>query len=80
MLTWRDVLIQEARHKELLREAEMHQLSRLATATCGRKRRFYCRALVSLGCQLVRCGIYLQERQGVAPIVPRSQPATEPQR
>lgn len=70
MFTWNDVLVQEERRKDLLREAEEYRLARLVLAGRERRPRLYYRALTWLGRRLVAWGYRLQARYGVAATVP----------
>ena len=75
MLNWYEVLAQEERNRDLLREAEKHRLVRQALA--GRKARadIHCRALSWLGRHLVGWGCALQARYSI-PVEAPSAPAT----
>jgi hypothetical protein len=67
MLGWDTVLIQEARSRGLLRQADRERLVRQALADQARSYSFYCRALA--------WGWRLQERYGAAVAGSRLQPA-----
>lgn len=65
MIDWNAVLVQQERHKDLLREAEGHRLVRQALRGCEKHDRFHRRALIWLGHRLVAWGALLQERYGI---------------
>jgi hypothetical protein len=75
MFGWDIVLIQEARHQELLRQAERERLIRQALAGRKTSDSFYRRALTWLGRQLVAWGWRLQERYGAVGPASRLRPA-----
>ncbi len=75
MVNWNDVLAQQERYKDLLREAEKAQLVRQAAAGRGRRDGLHRRVLTWLGLRLVAWGCYLQARYGVA--VEVAAPCTE---
>ena len=66
MLTWLDVLVQQDRSKDLLREAEHFRQVRQAMEGREAHDHVHCRALIWLGRQLVAWGWSLQTRHGVA--------------
>jgi hypothetical protein len=69
-LGWKDVLAQERRYKDLLRETEKERLVQQVLAGRERSDRFYCQVLTWLGRRLVAWGCYLQERYGAVVEVP----------
>lgn len=77
MLNWRDVLVQQERHQDLLREAEQERLIRQAVAARERRDRFYSRALAWLGRQLVAWGWRLQQRCSTCPASPTYRAASQ---
>lgn len=66
MLSWKEVLVQQERYKDALREAEKERLVRQALAGSTIGRRFYYRVLTWPGSQLGSWGRRLQERYGTA--------------
>ncbi|TKJ30016.1 MAG: hypothetical protein CEE40_06305 [Chloroflexi bacterium B3_Chlor] len=70
MLGWRDIVAQQERYKDLLREAERHRLVLHELALHERKNRFGCRAMAWLGRALVAWGWRLQERYAARLEVP----------
>nr|MBC7244732.1 hypothetical protein [Chloroflexota bacterium] len=66
MLSWKDVLVQQERYKDALREAEKERLVRQALVRLAMDRHFHWRALTWLGSQLVAWGYRLQQRYGTA--------------
>jgi hypothetical protein len=67
----------QQRHKELLRDAEQHQLAGRASASPGRQAGLYDKVLATLGNLLVSWGVRLQRRKRgtikyAGPIVRRS--------
>jgi len=70
MFTWSDVLVQQERRKDLLREAEEYRLARLVLAGRERRPRLYYRALTWLGRRLIAWGYRLLERYGAVATAP----------
>ncbi|MBC7233145.1 MAG: hypothetical protein H5T68_07910 [Chloroflexi bacterium] len=66
MLSWKDILVQQERYKDALREAEKERLIRQDLARFIINHRFYCRILRWFGSQLVTWGYRLQERYSTA--------------
>ena len=66
MLSWIDVMAQQERYADLLREAAKERFLQQLVAGRGRHDRFYHRALAWLGHRLVTWGRRLQERYGAA--------------
>lgn len=66
MLGYYDLLVQEERSEELLRQAERERLVHIALSNSIRNGRLYCRALGWLGSQMVGWGHSLQKRYGTA--------------
>jgi hypothetical protein len=69
MFGWSHIMAQQARYKDLLREAERYRLICQVLAGRGKCDRFWYRALTWLGQRLVAWGCRLQERYGVAATV-----------
>jgi hypothetical protein len=67
MISWNQVMAQQERCKDLLREAERERTARQVLAGRDRRNRFYCQALTWLGDHLVTWGSRLQEQYGPAP-------------
>ena len=67
MISWSQVMAQQERRKDLLREADRERIIRQALAGRDRRNHFYCQALTWLGDRLVTWGSRLQERYGPAP-------------
>lgn len=65
MLNWNDVMLQQERNKDLLREANNYRFAREAMGPREGRNRFHGRALIWLGCRLVAWGSLLQARFGV---------------
>ncbi|MBC7262237.1 MAG: hypothetical protein H5T63_09500 [Chloroflexi bacterium] len=66
MLSWKDVLVQQERYKDALREAEKERLVRQALARSVIGRRFYSQALAWLSNPLFFWRYHLRERYGTA--------------
>lgn len=66
MLSWIDVLAQQERYADLLREAAKERFLQQVVAGRGMRDRAYRRALAWLGHRLVTWGRRLQERYGAA--------------
>jgi len=66
MLGHNDILIQEERSRELLRQAEHERLLRQILGSRNQQHRLYRRALSWLGSRMVDWGQGLQERYGRA--------------
>jgi hypothetical protein len=74
MFDWREVLVQEERHKDFLLQAERHRLIR-QIGSSGREKRDHVtyRALTWLGRHLIAWGCFLEKRYSArveAPAVP----------
>jgi hypothetical protein len=64
MLSWSDIMVQQERNADLLREAERERLIQHVLAGRERRGRFTRQALAWLGQRLVAWGCRLQERYG----------------
>lgn len=62
MLNWNDIVMQQERYQDLLREAQRERLVKQAQQSCKPGHPFYRRALTWLGKQLVTWGLSLQTR------------------
>ena len=62
MFNWRDVLAQQERYQDLLRESSEDRLIRLPGTRHVKRNHFYSRFLSRLGQRLVAWGVYLQGR------------------
>jgi hypothetical protein len=69
MLSWSDIMVQQERNADLLREAERERLIQHMLAGRERRGRFTRQALAWLGQRLVAWGCRLQERYGAATAV-----------
>jgi hypothetical protein len=67
MLNWNDVLAQQERNKDLMREANNYRFARQAMGPRDKRNRFHRKALIWVGCRLVAWGSLLQARFG-APV------------
>jgi hypothetical protein len=67
MLNWHDIVIQQERHQDLLREAQKRQLVKLAQQSREPGRSFYHRVFIWLGKRLICWGLSLQIRFGPTP-------------
>ena len=74
MFDWHEVIVQQERRQELLREAERHRLVRQALAGRETQDRIHCRALTWLGRHLVAWGCFLERRYGT-PVETAAMPA-----
>ena len=75
VVSWKDVLVQQERYQDLLREAERHRLVRQVLAGRQRRQRAYCRAINWLGRRMVAWGQRLQEHYGATATAPALQAA-----
>lgn len=75
MLNWNDVMVQQERNKDLLREANNYRFAREAMGPREGRNRFHCRALIWLGRRLVAWGSHLQARFGAPVETPALRPA-----
>jgi hypothetical protein len=66
MFDWLNVLVQQERCKDFLREAEHHRQVRQVMEGRESHDHVHCRALIWLGRQLVAWGLSIQTRHGVA--------------
>jgi hypothetical protein len=65
-MSWKDLMVQQERYRDLQREIEHDRRARQALAECPRRARAYAGLLAWLGQQLVRWGSALQEAYGNA--------------
>ncbi len=73
MFDWGEVIVQQERRQDFLREAEQHRLVRQALRGREMRDHIHCQILTWLGRHLVAWGCSLQTRYGVpaeAPAVP----------
>ncbi|MBC7232674.1 MAG: hypothetical protein H5T68_05480 [Chloroflexi bacterium] len=66
MLSWKDILVQQERYKDVFREAEKERLIRQTLARVAMNQHFYSRVLRWLGSQLATWGYRIQERYSTA--------------
>jgi hypothetical protein len=67
MLNWQDIVMQQERYQDLLREAQREWLVKQAQQSCEPSHPFYRRAFTWLGKRLVSWGLSLQARFGPTP-------------
>jgi hypothetical protein len=65
MIDWNAVRARQERYQDLLHDAEKYRLTRQVLAGRETHNRFYCRAQIWLGRQLVTWGWRLQKHHGV---------------
>jgi hypothetical protein len=73
MFDWREVYVQQERHKEFLLEAQQYRMARKVASGRETQDHVYRRALTWLGHHLVAWGCFLEERYSPpveAPAVP----------
>ena len=76
MLNWQDIVMQQGRYQDLLREAQRERLVKPAQQSCEPSHLFYRRAFTWLGKQLVTWGLSLLARFGSTPAT--LEPARQP--
>jgi hypothetical protein len=71
MLSYQDLLLHQARYKELVSQAKKERLLQQALAKSEQRNGLHCRVLSWLGSRLVAWGHSLQERYSMADMTPQ---------